>query len=111
MSEITSAGKVTDDIEKEFRNNFVNFIVDQEIKSVEKLMSFKESLNTFGARSVKLDYELEDRVSLEDSTYNFTAVDIKNSIDEFVKMTDYKKKEMILEETYDLYELCNKEQD
>jgi len=110
MSEITSAGKITDDIHKEFTGNFVNFIVDHSIKDkyMEKLSGFISSLDKLGAASLKVDYLLEDRVSVEDSNYEYNAVDIKASINEFVKNTDYEEKEAILEKTYELYEKCNK---
>lgn len=108
LTEITSAGKITKDIENEFRGNFVNFIVDQDIKDVDKLNSFVDSFNKYGARSIKTEWILESRVSVEDSDYEFTAVDIKTSINEFLKMTDYEDKDLILEKMYELYDNCKK---
>lgn len=111
MSEITSSGKLTKDIEKEFKGNFVQFIVDQNVKNIDSLNGFTDSLEKYNALSLKIEYLLEDRVVLEDSQYEFTAVDIKSSINEFVKMSDYEDKDTILEETCELYEKCNKESD
>ena len=110
LSEITSAGKVTADIAKEFNGNFINFIVDQDINDLEKLSDFIATLDKYNPLTLKVEYSLESRVSLEDSQYDFTAVDVKNSINEFIKMTDYDDKEIILEEIYELYDKCKKEE-
>jgi len=109
MSEITAAGKLTDDIIKEFKGNFVNFIVDHEVKNIDKLQSFVLSLDTYGAKSVNIDYTLEERVSVGDSKYEFTAIDIPASIEEFIRMTDFEDKDIIIEETENLYRKCKKE--
>tara|TARA_R110000822_G_scaffold145230_2_gene284067 strand:- start:781 stop:1833 length:1053 start_codon:yes stop_codon:yes gene_type:complete len=109
MSEITSAGKITQAIIDEFKGNFVSFIVDHEIKDMHKFNEFLDSLVQYGARSIKPYFELESRVSLGESEYNFTAVNVKSSIDEFIKMSDFDDKESILEEMYGLYDKCTKE--
>ncbi len=106
LTEITSAGKVTTDIANEFNNNFVNFIVDQQIDDLDKLNGFVDSFKQYNPRSIKTEYLLENRVSLEESEYDFTAVDIKTSMEEFVKITDCEDKELILEKLYELYENC-----
>jgi DNA repair exonuclease SbcCD nuclease subunit len=110
LSEITSSGTINEDIVEEFKGNFVSLIVDQDIKNPEKLDEFIFSMNkTYGAIYIKPEYLLENRMTMQESNYEFTAVDIKSSIEEFVKMTDYDNKDDILEETYELYEKCNKE--
>jgi len=109
FSEITSAGKITDDVRKEFNGNFINFVVDQEVSDLETLSEFVSKLNTFNPLSLKVEYILENRVVIEDSLYEFTAVDVKSSITEFIKMTDYDDKDAILDELYELYEKCKKD--
>ena len=111
MSEITAAGKLTDDIRKEFKGNFINFIVDQEIKNFDKLGNFIATLGALGAVSIKTEYLLENRVSVEDSEYEFNSVDIPASIEEFIKMTDYEDKDIILDEITSLYETCKQGDD
>jgi len=107
LLEITSAGKVTDDIKKEFDGNFVSFIIDQDVDP-EKLQDFIPSLNAYNPLSLKIEHTLEDRVTLEASEFKFTAVDIPTSISEFIKMSDYTNKEEILEETNELYYKCKR---
>lgn len=113
MSEITSAGKITDDIAKIFPGNFVNFIVDQDIEDtiqISKISDFITTLsNKFKPISIKTEYTLENRISVEDTGYEFTAVDIPTSIQEFVKMTDIENQDEVLNETLSLYQSCNKE--
>lgn len=109
MSEITSARKLTVDVAREFKGNFVQFIVDHEIKDIKKFDSFLSDLGTLGALSIKTEYMLEDRVSVEETEYEFTAVNIPASIEEFIKITDYVDRDAILEETKLLYEQCRQQ--
>ena len=109
FSEITSAGVITDDIKKEFAGNFVNFIVDQDIKHPEKFNEYLSVLDNLGAISIKTEYLLEDRISMDETEYDFDTVDIKSSINEFLKITDYNNKEELTAELYTLYDKCKKE--
>ena len=90
----------------------MNFIVDQDIKpeKMEGLQKIITLLGTFKAKSIKTEYLLEERGSLENSQYDFSAIDIKSAITEFIKMTDYDNKEEILEEISLLYDKCKTEE-
>lgn len=109
LSEITSIGKLTPEIKTEFNGNIISLIIDQDVKDLDKLNDFIKTLYTLNPLSLKTEYILENRVSIDDSNYEFTAVDIKSSIHEFVKMTDYDNKETILNDIDELYEKCKGE--
>ena len=109
LSEITSADKITDSIKKDFKGNIVQLIIDQDITS-EKVDKLVTLLSVFGAVNIKTEYILEDRFSVEESTYNFDAVDIPASITEFVNiMEGLTYKEDVLKYILELYKECTNE--
>ena len=109
LSEIMSAEKITDSIRKDLKGNIVQLLVDQDIpqEKVDKLVVLLSSLGTI---NIKTEYVLEERFSVEESTYNFDAVDIPASITEFVNIMDgLKYKEDVLKYVIELYKECSNE--
>jgi len=108
FSELYAAGGMTEDIKKEFKNNYVNIIIDQDFKTdvIEKLIPI---LNTYGPKLLKVDYLLENRFNTT-TGIDFENIDIPVIIEEFVKTLEKEDeyKDDILKTTLEIYEECTK---
>lgn len=108
LSEIASVGKLTPAIKKEFPNNFVSLIIDQEIKE-QSIIKLMEILNTLGAVALKVDHAFENKFELDENSQEFDGVDVVKCISDFVELVDnmdYKPE--VLEQIKLLYADCVK---
>jgi len=108
LSEIKSAGTITDAIKREFPNNFVILIIDQDVK-VDVIERLLEVLNGFGAVNIKTDYIMENRIGIGEGEHNFDGVDLVQSITDFVNVVENMNyKDEVLKYTIKLYNECKK---
>jgi DNA repair exonuclease SbcCD nuclease subunit len=108
LSEITSAGKLTENIKKDISGNFVNLIIDQDTLTEEQIQSIISGLQKLTQYTIRPDHIFESRASVEETEFDFTSVNIRSSINEFIKQTDYDNKDEILDKIYELYDVCTK---
>lgn len=107
LSELLAVGKITDSIKKEFNGNIVNFIIDMETdqKVVDALLA---KLHTLSPISIKIENELTVKpVTLTTEEVEFTGIDIKTDIVEFVTGLDgVDNKDAIINYLIDVHDKC-----
>jgi len=101
LSELKANKKITSDLKEEFKGNFINFIVDEEINP-DKLDKLVTKLGTLNAISIKTEFNLEDKYNI-DENYEFTGIDISDAISEFVNILEIQNKKEVLSYMLDLY--------
>jgi len=101
LSELLAAGKITQDLKDEFPGNFISFIIDTEVNT-DKIDNLVTKLSALKPLSIKSDFEIENKYSVDDANYEFTGVDIPQAIEEFVNLLDIEKKKDVLNITLEL---------
>jgi DNA repair exonuclease SbcCD nuclease subunit len=101
LSDLLNGG-ITDELKLEFKNNFINFIIDKDIDT-DKVSSLINKLSNLKPASIKTEFINIGKAVFDDTGYDFNGVDISASIEEFVNMLDLKYKQETLVYTIDLY--------
>lgn len=102
LSELLIDNKITETTKQNFYHNFINFIVDKEIDT-NKLDELINKLHLLKPINIKTDFELEDKLLIEDTNVQFTGIDIPSAIEEFINMLNVENKNEVLNFTLDLY--------
>jgi len=101
LSELMANKKLTEDLKKDFKGNFVNFIVDENINS-DKLDQLITKLGSLGAISIKTEFSLDNKIAV-DENYEFTSIDISEAIVEFINMLQIDNKDDVKDYMLELY--------
>jgi DNA repair exonuclease SbcCD nuclease subunit len=102
LSELLAIGKITDEMKKEFKGNFINFIIDKSINT-DQLDILITKLNSLNPLSLKTEFENDQKYIDENFNFESTAVDVIETIQEFINMLDLKNKEEVKKYTIELY--------
>ena len=107
LSELVEVGDLTPDVCNDFKNNFVKFIIDRNISpnDVDKLLSKLTSLNPL---NINVDYTINfNKYQIEeDIRTDFTGIDIKTAISEFVNLLEIENKSEVEKCTIELFKKC-----
>lgn len=107
LSELVEIGDITKEVRNDFENNFVKFIVDMNISptDIDALMSKLSLLNPI---NINVDYAINfNKYQIdEDSRTDFTGIDIKSAISEFVNLLDIENKSEVEARTIELFKKC-----
>ena len=107
LSDLVERGTITKETKKEFRDNFVRFIIDKNI-SPDEVDIVLTKLLSLNPKSINVDYSVNfNKYTLdEDSRADFSGIDVKTAIEEFVNLLEIDNKKDITEYTLDLYRKC-----
>lgn len=107
LSELVSIGRITPGIKKDFKGNFIKFIVDKNI-SPDEVDIVLNKLLSLRPLSINVDYSANfNKYKLdEDIKADFSGIDVKTAIEEFVNLMEIDNKEKVTEFTLDLYREC-----
>lgn len=108
LSELLSAGKISDSIKKEFTNNIVNFVIDKEIdqKTIDAILP---KLYTLKPTSITIENVVDniDTISIDEEIV-FEGIDIKSDILEYIdSVDDIKNRDLLIPYILDIYDKCN----
>jgi len=107
LSELVKIGDLTDDVKNDFENNFVKFIIDMSISldDVDKLLRKLTSLNPL---NVNVDYAINfNKYQIdENNRTDFTGIDIKTAISEFISLLEIENKDEVEKYTQELFRSC-----
>lgn len=103
LSDLVEVGDLTDEIKDVFTGNFIKFIVDMNISPDETDMLLRK-LTSLNPRNINVDYAInfnKYRID-ENSRTDFTGIDIKLAISEFINLLEIENKEDVEKYTLDL---------
>jgi len=107
LSELVEIGDLTAEVRDNFTNNFVKFIVDMNISptDIDALLSKLSLLNPM---NINVDYAINfNKYQIdEDSRTDFTGIDIKSAISEFVNLLEIENKSEVEKYTVELFKKC-----
>lgn len=107
LSELVEIGDLTDEVKEMFAGNFIKFIIDMDISpdEIDVLIRKLASLNPI---NINVDYAInfnKYRID-EDNRTDFTGIDVKLAISEFINLLEIENKEDVEKYTLDLFEVC-----
>ena len=106
LSDMVNQGAVTGDIIQTFNNNFVKLKIDKNI-SQDDLTILNNVLGKLKSHSITHDYDMNhNKILTDNSTYDFSGIDIGNAIEEFINLLDIDNKDSIIQYTLNLYNKC-----
>tara|TARA_Y100000310_G_C20702883_1_gene831615 strand:+ start:5494 stop:6546 length:1053 start_codon:yes stop_codon:yes gene_type:complete len=107
LSELVKIGDITPDVRENFKNNFIKFIIDMNI-SPDDVDALLRKLTPLNPLNINVDYAINfNKYQIdEDVRTDFTGIDIKTAISEFISMLDIQNKEEVERYTVDLYKKC-----
>ena len=106
LSDMVNDATILPTTVQEFTNNFVRLKVDRNI-SQDDLTVLYSVLNKLQPHSITYDYDMNHNKLLTDnSTYDFSGIDIRSAIEEFVNLLDIENKDSIIQYTLNLYNKC-----
>ena len=107
LSELIEEGDLTADVKSRFKNNFVKFIIDMNISpnDVDALLRKLTSLNP---HNVNVDYAINfNKYQIdENNRTDFTGIDIRTAISEFVSLLEIENKDEVEKYTIELFKKC-----
>jgi DNA repair exonuclease SbcCD nuclease subunit len=107
LSNLVEIGSITDEVKEDFKNNFVRLIIDKNI-SPDEVDIVLTKLLSLNPRSINVDYSANfNKYKLDESNRaDFSGIDIKTAIEEFVNLLEIENKKDVTEYTLELYRKC-----
>lgn len=107
LSDLVEEGDLTNNIKNRFKNNFVKFIIDMNISpnDVDALLRKLTSLNP---HNINVDYLINfNKYQIdENNRTDFTGIDIRTAISEFVNLLEIENKDEVEKYTIELFKKC-----
>lgn len=107
LSELVQAGDLTSEIRDTFRNNFIKFIIDMNI-SPDEIDMLLRRLSSLNPVNINVDYAINfNKYNLdEDVRTDFTGIDIRTAISEFINLIEIENKDEVEKYTIELLRKC-----
>ncbi len=105
LSELLNDKSSLSNIKNDFNKNIINFIIDQDIQK-DKLELLLNKLEKWNSLILNVDYEVNNKyINTDNKEYQYTNVNIDESIKEFIKTLDIPNdKNKIIEKTIEIYQ-------
>tara|TARA_R110002020_G_scaffold262737_2_gene477175 strand:+ start:5112 stop:6164 length:1053 start_codon:yes stop_codon:yes gene_type:complete len=107
LSELVAIGKITDSVREDFKGNFIKFIIDKNI-SPDEVDIVLNKLLLLKPLSINVDYSVNfNKYNLyDDNKTDFSGIDVKTAIEEFINLMDIDNKKTVSDYTLDVYRQC-----
>lgn len=106
LSEMVAKETLVPEICKVFANNFTKLIIDKNI-SQEHLNILLTVLNKCKPANINVEYDINyNKIVTNIAEKDFSGIDIRDAIEEFVNLLDIENKKHIIDYTIELYKQC-----
>lgn len=107
LSQLVSGLKNANYLKTAVPNNLVSLTIDTNLPS-EKISLISSKIQTLNPKSFRIDYKLDNDITVNDNQINYSSVDIPKSIDDFVESLDVQYKKEVVNYLNQLYTNTNK---
>ena len=107
LSDLVKVGRITKTVKEWFSNNFVKLIVDKNV-APDDMDTILRKLSSLNAKSINVDYSLNfNKYQLdEDSRHDFTGIEVKTAIEEFISLLEIDNKKEVTDYTLEVFDRC-----
>jgi DNA repair exonuclease SbcCD nuclease subunit len=107
LSQLISGLKTSNYLKNSVPNNLISLIIDVNIPS-EKISLIASKIQTLNPKSFRIDYRLDNDITVTDNQINYSSIDIPKSIEDFVESLDVQYKNEVVNYLNQLYTNINK---
>ncbi|MBV52722.1 MAG: hypothetical protein CL816_01490 [Coxiellaceae bacterium] len=106
LSDLTTAGTITNKIKSELKHNIVKFIIDKNIMSDEADFVIQKLIQ-YNPKTFNVDYAINfNKFNDNADDYDMSGFDIETAIEEFVTLLQIENKDDVISHTVELYKKC-----
>ena len=107
LSQLVSGSKSANYLKTTIPNNLVSLIIDINLPP-EKVSLISSKIQALNPKSFRIDYKLDNDITVNDNQINYSPIDIPKSIEDFVESLDVQYKNEVVNYLNQLYTNINK---